>query len=513
MSRRCLTLRTLLSALVPGSFVGCGPLERTIAGVATDSRTVRPGDLFVAVPGTRTDGCRFVSDALARGAAGVLMARSHLVYPLAPGMEAVPVVGVDEPGRAAGLLSGAIFGEPSRQVTLVGVTGTNGKTTVSFLLEGIWEAAGLLPGVIGTVSQRCAGQEIAAELTTPEAVRLQALLAAMCEQRADAVALEVSSHALDQDRIAGCHFSAGVFTNLSRDHLDYHRDMEIYFQAKARLFMEHSPELVILNIDDFYGARLWSMVPGPKVSYGFAPEAMVRPVAWHQDAEGVVAKLMTMQGVLDVRTSMIGRHNLANALAAAATALALGVDPVAVTKGIEAVRSVPGRLERVESPSGVLALVDYAHTPAALEGVLGALAELGPERLICVVGCGGDRDRGKRPLMARAGAAGADLLVLTSDNPRTEYPRAILDEMEAGLEALTPRDSTRCSEVKVIVDRREAIVWAAGQTRPGDCLVVAGKGHEIYQIVGSSRIPFDDRLILRDALRHPVESRLAVLAD
>ncbi|MCD4754224.1 MAG: UDP-N-acetylmuramoyl-L-alanyl-D-glutamate--2,6-diaminopimelate ligase [Deltaproteobacteria bacterium] len=470
-----------------------------IRGMSADSRQVKRGYIFVAIPGTELDGRQFINDAVVKGASALLMPNQdvHRYVKTVPG--ALPVIGVDDPRLSTGLLASAFYGNPSEKMALIAITGTNGKTTITYLLEGIFSKAGLNPGVIGTVNQRHCGMEVPSELTTPDAIKLQEILADMSEQGAKAVALEVSSHALDQQRISGCSFAASVFTNLGRDHLDYHQDMEQYFQAKVKLFLEYPSDTAIINIDDLYGRRLWEILQRKKISYGLSPEAEVRPEFHSINIDGITGKLATPKGPVSIKSNLIGSHNLYNILAAVAASITLGIDHDHIQTGIESITRIPGRLDPVHTPQGVTALVDYAHTPDALESVLNCLIGLGPKPLICVIGCGGDRDRGKRPLMAQAVASLADIVVLTSDNPRTEDPLAILDQMLNGLRDLPPHHPATKAEVKVIPDRKDAILWAAEKARPGACLLVAGKGHETYQIIGNERLAFDDREILKEA--------------
>ena len=470
-----------------------------IRGISADSRHVKQGYIFVAIPGTEFDGRQFINDAVEKGASALLMPNQdvHRFVKTVPG--ALPVIGVDDPRLSTGLLASAFYGNPSEKMALIAITGTNGKTTITYLLEGIFSKAGLNPGVIGTVNQRHCGMEVPSELTTPDAIKLQEILANMLKQGAKAVALEVSSHALDQQRISGCSFAASVFTNLGRDHLDYHQDMEQYFQAKVKLFLKYPSDTAIINIDDLYGRRLWETLQRKKISYGLSPEAEVRPEFQSINIDGITGKLATPKGPVSIKSKLLGLHNLYNILAAVAASITLGIDPDHIQTGIKSIMRIPGRLDPVYTPQGVTALVDYAHTPDALESVLNSLIRLGPKALICIIGCGGDRDRGKRPLMAQAAASLADIVVLTSDNPRTEDPLAILDQMLNGLRDLPPRHPATKAKVKVIPDRRDAILWAAEKARPGACLLVAGKGHETYQIIGNERLAFDDREILKKA--------------
>ncbi len=473
-----------------------------IAGVAHDSRAVHPGDLFFALAGARTDGRRHVAEARARGARAVV----------APGpLDAggLPVVVVEEPRRVLGLVAARLAGDPSAALTLVGVTGTNGKTTTTYLLEAIWRATGRATGVIGTISYRVGAESRPAPYTTPEAPELQRLLAEMRAAGATHVAMEVSSHALAQERVRGCRFDAAVFTNLTRDHLDFHGDMESYFAAKARLFLDHLPTggkpdpVAIVNVDDPAGARLARAVRTRCVPVGRAPGAVVRAVDVETSLAGTRGTLLLASERLPFASPLVGAPHVENIAVAAAAAWALGASPDAIAAGIAAATPPPGRVERIAGP-GFTVVIDYAHTPDALARLLDALRPLAAGALIVVFGCGGDRDRGKRPLMGEAAARRADLVVLTSDNPRTEDPDRILVDIEAGVRAAglvrlaAPRAGARGYIVEA--DRRAAIALAIGLARPGDLVVVAGKGHEDYQIVGTEKRHLDDREEVRRAL-------------
>jgi murE/murF fusion protein len=501
------TLRDILEVLRPAVSTSLDLDNVKVRGISADSRQVKQGYIFVAVPGTEFDGRQFINDALVKGAVALLMPSQDAQRYIKAVPGALPVIEVDDPRLSTGLLASAFYGNPSEKMALVAITGTNGKTTATYLLEGIFSKAGLNPGIIGTVNQRHGGMEIPSELTTPDAIKLQKILANMLKQGARAVALEVSSHALDQQRVSGCSFAASIFTNLGRDHLDYHQDMEQYFQAKAKLFLEYPFDTAIINIDDFYGRRLWEIVQRKKISYGFSPEAEVRPESQSINIDGITGKLATPKGPVSIKSKLIGSYNLHNILATVAASITLGIDPYHIQAGIESMMRIPGRLDPVHTPNGVTAFVDYAHTPEALESVLNSLIRLGPRPLICIIGCGGDRDRGKRPLMAQTAASLADIVVLTSDNPRTEDPLAILDQMLSGLKDLPSYHPATRAKVKVIPDRRDAISWAAEKARPGACLLVAGKGHETYQIIGNERLAFDDREILKEAFESKRKGR------
>ena len=464
-----------------------------VNGIAIDSRRVRDGDLFFALPGLRTDGTRHAAEAVARGA------RAVVAPPGTADALGVPVVRTTTPRLLLGRAAARLAGDPSSGLVLVGVTGTNGKTTTTYLLESIWRAAGRRPAVIGTIAYRFDGASRPAPFTTPEAPDLQAMLAEMRAAGTTDVAIEVSSHALAQDRVAGCRFDAAVFTNLTRDHLDFHGDVERYYEAKARLFREVLPlgkpqPVAVVNIDDAAGARLAGEVPTRCVRVGRGVGTDVRALDAQSTLAGTRGVLALGERVLRFTCPLVGAAHLENIAVAAATAWALDVDPSAIERGLAALEPPPGRLEQIAGP-GFTVVVDYAHTPDALARALAVLRPLTEGRLLVVFGCGGDRDRGKRPLMGEAAARGADVVVLTSDNPRSEDPDRIIAEIEIGVRRAGAR------ELVIEPDRRAAIDLALGRTRPGDLVLIAGKGHEDYQIVGTEKRHFDDREEVRRVLR------------
>jgi UDP-N-acetylmuramoyl-L-alanyl-D-glutamate--2,6-diaminopimelate ligase len=489
---------------------GCrviGDLDLAVTGLAYHSREVVPGGVFVALKGCRTDGHLYLAASLKQGAR-VVVTEEELPPP--PG---VTVVRVPQARLALAHLSAAFYDHPSRELTLVGITGTNGKTSTTYLLEAILGAAGCRVGVVGTVNYRVGEATSPAPMTTPESLDLQRLLRQMRTQKVSHVFLEVSSHALDLRRVDCAAFKVGVFTNLSQDHLDYHRDLDDYFAAKSRLFFEiltngcNSPGLAVLNLDDPRGHILKGAVKTPTLSYGCHPESQVRPLRRRFRQDGLEALLTTPRGEVEIISRLVGPFNLANILAAAATALGLGIDLETIARGIAALEGVPGRLERFGPPAGPSVFVDYAHTPAAITQALGALQTLEFSRIITVFGCGGDRDRTKRPLMAQAAATGSRLVIVTSDNPRTEDPLAIIREIEPGLKDSGFPKLTTSAAVSgeagylLIPDRREAIRLAVSLAGPGDAVLVAGKGHENYQIWGTERHHFDDREEVAQALK------------
>ena len=459
-----------------------GDAATPVAEVAFDSREAVPNALFFCVPGAARDGHAFAGDAVRAGAAALVVDR------WLPAIE-VPQVLVPSVRAAMGPMSAAVFGDPAAGMTTGGVTGTNGKTTITYLLEAIFEAAGLRAGVIGTTGARVAGAPIALDRTTPEAPDLQRLLARMRDAGVSTVAMEVSSHAMDQHRADGVVFDAAVFTNLSQDHLDYHGSMTSYFEAKAELLTPAHARLGIANADDASGRRLIERAAIPTTSYALDRDAGLRADDVRVGPDG---SSFRVDG-LGVRCRLMGRFNVSNALGAFAAARALGIDDAATVRGIGAVPGVPGRLEPVEAGQKFLVMVDYAHTPDSILSVLKAARPLTSGRLIVVFGCGGDRDHAKRPLMGSAATANADLTIITSDNPRSEDPLAIIQAIEIGA-----REGGGTFVVEP--DRRVAIERAVHEAREGDVVVIAGKGHEPYQELAGGTIPFDDREVARDAL-------------
>ena len=475
---------------VAGAGVGTHVLDAPVSGIFHDSRRVAAGGVFVAVPGERFDGARFVGDAGARGAV-LAVGQGE-----APAAASLPWVRVPDARAALASLAAAFHGDPSRDLLIVGITGTNGKTTTTYLIESMLEHAGLATGRISSIARRL-GQghaEQPAAHTTPEAPDVQALLGAMRRTGARACVLEVSSHALALRRVDHVRFAAGVFTNLTRDHLDFHGDMARYFAAKRRLF-ELLPERApaIVNVDDPYGARLAESVRRP-VTYALDRAADVVPSRLDLGVDGVRIEARTPRGALHLRSSLLGRANAYNLLAAATAGVALDIPFRDIEEGLRAVAGVPGRMQTVsDRGDDVTVVVDFAHTDDALCRVLETVRLLARGRLITVFGCGGDRDAAKRPLMGAAAARLSDVVIITSDNPRSEDPCAIIADVERGLaHSRTPHRS--------IANREAAICRAIHDAAPGDMVVLAGKGHERYQVVGSRVLPFEDAAVARAAL-------------
>ncbi|MSQ76942.1 MAG: UDP-N-acetylmuramoyl-L-alanyl-D-glutamate--2,6-diaminopimelate ligase [Nitrospiraceae bacterium] len=477
-----------------------GNLDVAVTSLTDDSRAVKPGSVFVAVKGERVDGHAFVGKAVGAGAAALVLQKGQSVT-AAP---SIPVVRVDDSRRVLGVLAGRFYREPASRLCMVGVTGTNGKTTVTYLCKGVLETAGRRVGLIGTVAYQIGEERLPSAHTTPGAVELQALLARMVEAGMNAAVMEVSSHALAMDRTTGCEFDVAIFTNLTQDHLDFHRDMDGYFQAKLRLFADLDPagrklrpKRAIVNIDDARGARVCGASRVPVWTYAIQKPADIRAEDVRLALSGTRFTAATPHGRFPVESRLVGEHNVYNILAAIGVGLHEGLSPEIIQRGIASVVNVPGRFERVEAGQDFTVVVDYAHTDDALLRLLTAAQALKTGRVITVFGCGGDRDRGKRPKMGHVAARLSDVVFLTSDNPRSEDPAAILREIEVGVrEALADRRI----RYEVIADRRAAIEAAVREAKSGDTVLIAGKGHEDYQIVGSTRLHFDDREVARAAL-------------
>ncbi len=492
-----------------------GDLEREVTGLTYDSRKASTGKVFFAVPGETVDGHEYIDEAVKRGAAAVVVSRAGS-WASAPA-----TVRVKNVRRAMGLWSAHFCRYPSRKLRLVGVTGTNGKTTMTYLVESILQAAGLEPGVIGTINYRYCGREMPSHHSTPESVDLQELLAEMATSGVRSVAMEVSSHALAQERVRGLDFDVGVFTNLSRDHLDYHRYMDEYFAAKSRLFNDYLPASVkpnkaaVIYGGDPRGEGLIAACRAQSLavwSYGDSGHCDVRPAQVTSDVGGIRGVIHAKNRRINFSSPLVGSVNLQNILGAVGVGCAIGLDDASIAGGIAGLRKVPGRLEKIDDPRGVAVLVDYAHTPDALEKTLQVVRRLIDKKLIAVFGCGGDRDRGKRPLMGEIAARLSDFAVLTSDNPRTEAPAAILDDVEAGVRKTGIAKLTSANGIAdmsgaanapgyyVEADRRAAIRLALSLASAGDAVLIAGKGHEDYQIVGTTKTHFDDREVAREEI-------------
>jgi UDP-N-acetylmuramoyl-L-alanyl-D-glutamate--2,6-diaminopimelate ligase len=473
-----------------------------VTGLSLSSQRVRPGDLYAALPGSRAHGATYAADAVTAGAVAILTDPEGAALAADAG---VPVLVVDQPRQGLGTLAAHLYGDPAERLTLMAVTGTQGKTTSTRLLEGGLGAAGIAAAVIGTVGTRIGGRDVRSTLTTPEAPDLHALFAVMVEQQVTACAMEVSSHALVMGRVAGVVFDVAAFLNLGRDHLDFHEDVDDYFAAKASLFTPERTRRGLTNVDDEHGRRLLEVATVPMRTFS----ATGAPADWRAEdvslgPEGATFTVVTPDGArIDAAVPLTGEFNVTNALCAIALAGEAGLPLAQVAAGVAHSPGVPGRLERIDAGQDFLAVVDYAHKPDAVEAALAALRPLTTGRLILVIGAGGDRDTGKRPVMGEIGARLADVLVVTDDNPRTEDPATIRAAMLSGArDAAARRDGA--VEVLEVGDRRRAIREAVSMARAGDILVVAGKGHETGQEIAGTVHPFDDRDEVRAALAEVV---------
>ena len=474
-----------------------GNLQVSLSAITDDSRAVQAGSLFVAVKGEHVDGHRYLSSALASGAAAVVM--QEIIEKIDR-----PYLRVADSRRALGHLGSRFYGDPSGCLRMIGITGTNGKTTTSYVCKSLLEAVGGRVGLIGTVAYQIGSEIIPASHTTPGALELQQLLKRMVDGGCSAAVMEVSSHALAQDRVSGCEYDVAVFSNLTQDHLDFHKTMDAYFQAKLRLFTgltgtEKPNKRAIVNGDDPSGARIASLCTAPVWTYGIKGNADLRAEQVQLSLHGTTFMAATPAGTFPVESHLVGEHNVYNLLAAIGVALHEGATVEQVRQAVTRVTNVPGRFERVMAGQPFTVVVDYAHTEDALIRLLSAAQALKAGRIITVFGCGGDRDRGKRPKMGRAAVQQSDVVILTSDNPRTENPLSILEEVEVGVkEALQQRSHVTYHKV---ADRREAIATAMRTAQSGDMVLIAGKGHEDYQIIGTKKFHFDDREVARDAIR------------
>ena len=497
-----------------------GDLNVDITGIAYDSRRVKKGFLFVALKGFSQDGHDFIADAVENGAKAVVAEDvERLPAPMQDTYRRqdhdVCVIKVKNSRKALSGIAVNFYEYPFRGIDLIGITGTNGKTTTSYLLESILRCAGANPGVIGTINYRFAGNSVEATVTTPESVDLIRILDEMSKADVSDVIIEVSSHALDQGRISACPIKVAVFTNLTRDHLDYHGSIENYFKAKSHLFIGEcpyednvssrgdcrpwrSPSVSVINIDDPWGKTLAGLTPAPCVTYGLGLSCDVRAEEVEQGPDGIRARLVTPYGTTLLKSSLVGLFNIYNILASAAAAIALGIDIKTIAKGISLLEGVPGRMQLIKNRRSLPVIVDYAHTPDALTKVIAAAREIVKGRLITVFGCGGDRDMGKRVEMGYVAGKMSDLVVVTSDNPRTEDPKAIASQIvegiqQSGMNRLHQPVTNKSRGFLVNLNRAAAIRMAVNMADKTDLVLIAGKGHETYQIIGNKRYPFDDR--------------------
>jgi len=463
-----------------------GNLDIDIKHIATHSKQVFPGSLFIAMKGIHNDGQVYIDEAVSRGAVAILAEKIPL-----NAQNGVTYIQVANPRKTAAKVAAVFYQYPAEKLTLIGITGTNGKTTISYLLASILEQAQKKPGIIGTIKYQYAGKTTPASLTTPDSLELQKLLREMLINKVTDVVMEVSSHALFYKRVEGCKFKLAIFTNLSRDHLDFHKDMEDYFNCKKELFTRYlAPEgIAIINIDNPWGQKLLELIVhkfsfNNLLTYGFSTQAQIRAKEASFSLNGIRATIQTPKGTFSLVSSLIGQPNLYNLLAATAAGFALGIPLPVIKSGLEKTKPIKGRLERF-SGRGIDVIIDYAHTPDALKQVLITLRPLCKGKLIVVFGCGGDRDRGKRPIMGEIASQLADMVIITNDNPRHESSRQIIQDIEMGIK----KESPYC----IIPNRRQAIAWAIKYAEKGDIVIVAGKGHEDYQIIGDKKYHLSDR--------------------
>lgn len=491
-----MTLAEATSHLLTASIKG--DASTIITGLAVDSRKVKAGDLFFCISGTTDDGHRYAPQAAAAGAAALVVERVLDIE--------LPQIVVKEARYALAVLANAYYEHPSEQMRLIGVTGTNGKTTTTFLIEKILSDAGLSTGVIGTIEMRYAGETYPMSGTTPSAYDLQHSLRDMVDKGVKACAVEVSSHALHQGRVQGCRFRTAIFTNLTQDHLDYHGTMEAYREAKGLFFSrlgntfaekEEERSYAVLNADDPASSYFQSITSAETIMYGMHENADVRASDIKITAKGTSFQVDTFRGSQRVELKMVGKFNVYNALAAICAGLIEGIELAKIVASLESVPGVAGRVEAVNAGQSFSVIVDYAHTPDGLENVLSTVKEFAEGHIYCVFGCGGDRDRKKRPIMGQIAAKYADYLLVTSDNPRTEDPDLILLDIEAGLK----EDQVSADRYELIGDRRAAITKAIEMASPKDVVLIAGKGHETYQLIGKDILDFDDRLVAEEAIR------------
>lgn len=485
-------LKTLTAALEAAKYRGPALDGVEIRGISSDSRGIRPGYIFIAVRGSLSDGHRHIQDAVSRHAAAVVVSESFHFGDSVP----VPFIVVKDTKAVLSQACDIFFGYPYQKVKAVGITGTNGKTTVSYLVRSIIEAAGMRSGLIGTIAHAITeGFSIESKNTTPGVVELHEMIGEMADAGDEYAVMEVSSHALDQERVRGITFNSVIFTNLTQDHLDYHKSMEEYFEAKRKLFTLYTAcdSACLINKDDPYGVILLDSLKKKKFSYGLSSKADIRVDSFHLCREFSRMHVQTPAGGIEIVTPLVGRHNLYNILAALAWGVSQKFDLLSIKNGIESLKSVPGRLDRIDSKRGFSVFVDYAHTDDALKNVLESLrASLHNGRIITVFGCGGNRDRGKRPKMGKVAAALSDYVIVTTDNPRNEDAQAIADDIISGMEK---------KNFLVELDRFEAIKKSLLFAQKNDLVLIAGKGHETCQIVKDETLPFNDKLVVMNILK------------
>lgn len=474
-----------------------GSMDREISSVYYDSRKVNDGSLFVAIKGLKSDGHNFLGEAVKKGAKAVVVENGYQQSVIRDRLSETTCISVRDSRKALALISANFYGHPSREMSVIGITGTNGKTTISYLINSILKVNGFKTGLIGTIDYRFDGEIIPSSHTTPESLDLQQFFKRIGDSGGKYCVMEVSSHSLELDRVYGTRFETGVFTNLTQDHLDFHGNLEKYFFAKARLFKEYGLKKAVINIDDPYGRRLIKDIKSERIlTYGIKEDADVKADGINVSINGLKFIANTPIGKLNIESRLLGIHNIYNILASVSTAILEGLSGESIIKGIVLLDTVPGRLEGINEGQDFTVLVDYAHTDDALKNVLNAAREIPHNKITVVFGCGGDRDRGKRPLMGKAAVEYSDFAIITSDNPRSEEPSKIIEEIEKGIKQW----SAEGRYIK-IPDRREAIEYAINNASKGDIVIIAGKGHEDYQIFRDKKIHFDDREVAREAIR------------
>jgi UDP-N-acetylmuramoyl-L-alanyl-D-glutamate--2,6-diaminopimelate ligase len=481
-------LTNLISSLNVLKFEG--NKTQSITGIAFHSKQIKPGYLFVCIRGLKTDGHLFINEAINQGAVAIVVEKWQQVP---PGVSQILVSGSRS---ALAKMSSVFFGNPTSKLKLIGVTGTNGKTTTAQFIENIFSAAGLKTGLLGTIEYKIGDEKLPVGRTTPESYDLQNIFRQMVEKEVKVAVIEVSSHAVDLHRTDECEFDALVFTNLSQDHLDYHGTLDKYFEVKNRLFLNHAGSecIFVINLDDAYGQRIASISNPKKVYYGLQESAQVKALDIILESSGSHFRISSSASLQEIDLQLLGFFNVYNALAAAALGLAFDLPLKVIKKGLEAVENVSGRFEVVDCGQNFSVIVDYAHTPDGLEKLLSSARDITKGRLITIFGCGGDRDKLKRPLMGEVAGNLSDNSIITSDNPRSEDPNVIISQIEEGLKKVT---SNYCLEV----DRKKAIYKGISMADENDCVIIAGKGHETYQEFKDKTVPFDDRIMAKEALR------------
>jgi len=470
-----------------------GNTDIEIKGITSNSRQAGEGFLFCAVRGDNTDGHNYIDSAITNGANSILL--EDIPEKIS---ENITYIEVENSMQATPLVAANFYSNPTKEITLIGITGTNGKTTTTYILDSIWKKNKLKSGIIGTIEISYNGIKQSSSMTTPDSIELSRILSEMSENNVNYVSMEVSSHALDRHRADGCHFNGAIFTNLTQDHLDYHGNLENYYNSKKKLFTDllknskKTGKIAVINIDDEYGLKLVNETECRVLTYSIkSGNGDIYPSQYEISSKGIRAEIITPKGKVNLNSSLIGEHNLYNILSAIGIAIELNTPVMVIEDALSGYINVPGRLERVENDMGINVFVDYAHTPDALENVLNTLTPLKKGRIITLFGCGGDRDKGKRPKMGKIAASLSDYTIITSDNPRTEDPEIILDEIEAGIKT-KQADNTYYIKVS---DRKEAIKIALHDANPGDIVLIAGKGHENYQIIGNEKTDFNDKVV------------------